>query len=184
MVTHCRSLLLIMALVFALANPAASQLGPAVIKPEYNSTVNPGEKITIEYEYQNMGTGDYVVKIDLWEDSGRRTLLQNVEPGKEIEGGNSTGVQISFNYSATYDWKVPKGLTHKVHDIDGNEVEESIPMFYLTVTTIANTEYWQNLSLSSRPVRLHYNAGALTLPASKLLLLALAVPVSLFYFAV
>ena len=184
MVTCCRSLFIIMALVFALANQTAAQLGPTVIKPEFNSTVTPGDKITIEYDYQNMGTGDYTVKIDLWSDSGRRDLLQNVVDGKKIEGGNSTGVQVAFNYSATYDWKVPKGLSHVVTNAEGNQVEESIPMFYLTVTTVANTEYWQNLSLSSRPIRLHYNAGALNLPASKLMLLALAIPVSLFYFVV
>ncbi|KAI9491594.1 hypothetical protein BDB00DRAFT_874157 [Zychaea mexicana] len=179
---QCPSLIFVVLLIFAtLAHHAYAQVGPDVKTPEFNATVTPGDRITIEYEYQNVGTGNYTVEIDLWEDSGKRYLLQNVCKDEPLAGGNSTGVQLNFTMSATYDWTVPGDLTHKVSNEEGEEVDEAVDMFFLTVTAVADTYFYEDLALTSRPVRLHYNAAALALP-NKLLLLALAVPVSLFYF--
>ncbi|KAI9278508.1 hypothetical protein BDA99DRAFT_492322 [Phascolomyces articulosus] len=159
---------------------ALAQVGPKVTSPEFNATVTPGDKITIAYEYQNVGTGNYTLEINLWKDMGRRNLLRNIVKDDPIEGGNSTGTQINFTLSATYDWKVPGDLTEKVQNDEGEEVDEAVDMFYLDVSTTAQTHFFENLELKSRPVRLHYNAGALTLP-NNLLLLALTA-FSLFYF--
>ena len=38
-----------------------AQVGPHISVPEYNATVTPGDHITIEYTYQNMGTGNYTL---------------------------------------------------------------------------------------------------------------------------
>ncbi|KAI7854730.1 hypothetical protein BDC45DRAFT_507970 [Circinella umbellata] len=180
MLSQYPSFIFAILLIVVSCHHAWAQVGPTVKTPEFNSTVTPGDHITIEYEYQNVGTGNYSLEINLWQDSGRRYLLQNVCKDHPIEGGNSTGVQINFTLSATYDWTVPGDLTHKVKNDEGEDVDEAVDMFYLDVTTVANTHFFESLNLKSRPVRLHYNAGALTLP-NNLLLIGLAA-ISLFYF--
>lgn len=60
--------LVITTLLFSLLVACVSaQVGPSIKTPEYNSTVTPGDHITIEYEYQNMGTGNYTLGKSLHE---------------------------------------------------------------------------------------------------------------------
>lgn len=62
------SSLVITTLLFSLLIACVSaQVGPSIKTPEYNSTVTPGDHITIEYEYQNMGTGNYTLGKSLHE---------------------------------------------------------------------------------------------------------------------
>lgn len=165
------SLVITTTLLFSLLIALVSaQVGPDIKTPEYNSTVTPGDDITIEYEYSNVGTGNYTVDISLWQDASATQLIQNVTTDHAVDGGNSTGVQLNFTYTASYDWTVPGGLTVKRTFDNGTEVEESPQLIYLTVTAVSDTSFFDDLRLRSRPVLLHYNAAALNAPNVMLLL--------------
>ena len=59
---YSRSSLVITTLLFSLLFACVSaQVGPAIKTPEYNATVTPGDDITIEFEYSNVGTGNYTL---------------------------------------------------------------------------------------------------------------------------
>ncbi|KAJ8663338.1 hypothetical protein O0I10_000577 [Lichtheimia ornata] len=148
----------------------SAQVGPDIKTPEYNATVTPGDHITIEYEYSNVGTGNYTVDLALWQDASATQLIQNVTTDHAVDGGNSTGVQLNFTYTASYDWTVPGGLTVKRTFDNGTEVEESPQLIYLTVTAVSETSFFDDLRLRSRPVLLHYNAATLNAPNVMLLL--------------
>ncbi|CAO3646544.1 unnamed protein product [Cunninghamella blakesleeana] len=136
----------IMMIFFILLLPSClAQLGPEIITPAVNDTVYPGRTTTIQFQYQNIGTGDYYVDIDLWQDPSAETLINNIVSNYKLPPGNSTGVNLAFKKNATYDWKPQRGLNFT---------------FYLTVTEKANTTISQNVKLRSFPIMLH-TAGAL-----------------------
>ncbi|CDS10161.1 hypothetical protein LRAMOSA02838 [Lichtheimia ramosa] len=166
------SYLLLIALTILSFQPAFAQVGPHITVPEYNATVTPGDHITIEYTYQNMGTGNYSIDVALWQDASATQLLQNVTTDHKIPGGNSTGFQLNFTYTGTYDWNVPGGLSVKRTFDNGTEIEEAPQLIYLTVTCDADTYFYDDLRLRSRPIMLHYNAAGIHLP--NVLLLALS----------
>ncbi|KAL9545222.1 hypothetical protein MBANPS3_007250 [Mucor bainieri] len=70
-----------------------AQLGPAILSPEQNATVPVGGKVDIVYRYQNMGTGNYSVDIQLWQDAAVTIPISNITIDHEIKGGNSSGVK-------------------------------------------------------------------------------------------
>lgn len=111
-----------------------------------------------------------ILDIALWQDASATQLIQNVTTDHPVEGGNSTGVQLNFTYTASYDWTVPGGLTIKQTFDNGTEVEKSPELIYLTVTAVSETSFFDDLRLRSRPVLLHYNAAALNAPNVILLL--------------
>ncbi|KAI7882046.1 hypothetical protein K492DRAFT_236262 [Lichtheimia hyalospora FSU 10163] len=168
---YSRLSLVITTLLFSLLIACVSaQVGPSIKTPEYNATVTPGDDITIEFEYSNVGTGNYTLDIALWQDASASQLIQNVTTDHELDGGNSTGVQLNFTYTGSYDWTVPGGLTIKRTFDNGTEVEESPQLIYLTVTAVSETSFFDDLRLRSRPVMLHYNAATLNAPNVMLLL--------------
>lgn len=126
-----------------------AQVGPQITSPEYNGTITPGETLSIQYNYQNMGNGNYTVDIAVWLDASATQLAANITTDHEIKSGNSTGVALNYTLSDSYDWNVPHGLNETV---------------YLTVTEKANTDYNMSLQLRSRPIMLHVNGGAVALP--------------------
>ncbi|CAO0789414.1 unnamed protein product [Mucor circinelloides] len=146
--------------VFALITACAAQLGTQINFPITNSTIEPGQKIDIAYGYQNMGNGSYVVDIDLWQDNTLTSLAKNIDHDVPVPAGNSTGTQLNFYLNSTYSWSVPHGLNKTV---------------YLTVTTKPKLSYSNvNLSMRSRAIVLHVNAGIMNLPMEKLGLAALS----------
>ncbi|KAI9469123.1 MAG: hypothetical protein EXX96DRAFT_590519 [Benjaminiella poitrasii] len=124
----------------------SAQLGTEINSPVTNSTIEPGEKVKIEYSYQNMGSGDYTVDIDLWQDQTLTTRSLSIASDVSVKSGNSTGTQLEFFMNATYDnWKVPRGLNKTV---------------YLTVTTKPTLSFSNvTMSMRSRAIILHVNAG-------------------------
>lgn len=159
-VTHLTFTLVI--LLGLLSQLVKAQLGPVVLSPEQNATVPAGGKVDIVYRYQNIGTGNYSVDIQLWQDAAVTIPISDVELGHEIKPGNSSGVHVSFLLNDTYTWKVPRGLNST---------------FWLTVTEKAQTAFYKNgVNLRSRPVMLHTSAASLmSSPASYVVLLALSV---------
>ncbi|KAI8987826.1 hypothetical protein BDF20DRAFT_291201 [Mycotypha africana] len=139
-----------------------AQLGTQINYPAFNDTIQPGQKIDIAYGYQNMGNGSYSVVIDLWQDNTLTTLAKNIAQDVDVPPGNSTGTHLQFYLNATYSWSVPHGLNKTV---------------YLTVTTKPKLSYSkEELSMRSRAVLLHVNAGIRQLPAIQpLVLLGLAI---------
>jgi hypothetical protein len=138
-----------------------AQLGPEILSPSQNGTVDAGKDVDIVYQYQNMGTGNYTIDVSLWQDAGVTSLIQNITTGESIPSGNSTGVQLSFMLNSTYTMKVPHGL---------NET------FWLTVTETAVTEgFPKGISLRSRPVMLHTSGASMFLPATQTILLAISI---------
>lgn len=154
----------IQALFFALFfYQCSAQLGTTIISPVQNATVNPGEKVDILYQYQNMGNGSYVIDVDLWQDNAAETLAKNIATNVSIASGTSAGTKLAFYYNATYTWTVPHGLNST---------------FYLTVTTKPKLVYNNaQLVMRSRPVVLHTSAGILNMPLHKLGLLAVSIGV-------
>ncbi|KAI9299537.1 hypothetical protein BJ944DRAFT_274152 [Cunninghamella echinulata] len=124
-----------------------AQLGPTIISPLSNDTVYPGQTTTIQFQYQNIGTGDYIIDIDLWQDPSGKELINNVVSNYKVPPGNSSGAYVAFKKNATFDWHVQHGLNFT---------------FYLTVTERSQTRISQNLTLRSFPLMLH-TAGALHL---------------------
>ncbi|KAI8380962.1 uncharacterized protein BYT42DRAFT_564785 [Radiomyces spectabilis] len=144
---------------------ATAQMGPEITNPKRNATINAGEKINIDFEYQNLGTGEYSVDISLWLDPSFETLLQNITTNHEIDSGNSTGVHLDMTQNATYEWKVPHGLNDTV---------------YLTVTEYVQTTAFKNLRVHSAPVMLHFSAGTIHLPTHHVGLLLLGLVIFVF----
>lgn len=138
-----------------------AQLGPVVLSPEQNATVPAGGKVDIVYRYQNIGTGNYSVNIQLWQDAAVTIPISDVAMNQTIKPGNSSGVQVSFLLNDTYTWKVPHGLNST---------------FWLTVTETAQTAFYKSgIDLRSRPVMLHTSAASLmSSPASYVVLLVLS----------
>ncbi|CAO3646953.1 unnamed protein product [Mucor hiemalis] len=157
----------IQALFFALFfYQCSAQLGTTILSPTQNSTVSPGQKVDILYQYQNMGNGTYVVDVNLWQDNAADTLAKNIATNVSVASGTSAGTKLAFYYNATYTWTVPHGLNST---------------FYLTVTTKPQLAYNSaQLVMRSRPVVLHTSAGILNMPFHKLGLLAVSVGVLFF----
>lgn len=152
-----------------------AQVGPEITNPPYNATVQAGDTVTINYEYQNMGTGNYTVDIAIWLDASATDLIQNITTNEPIAGGNSTGFQVNFTNTASYDWQVPHGLTFTNSSGD----KQTLDIFYLTVTTTANTHFFNDLQLRSRPILLHYSSAVIHTPAHGVLLFVLSIAVYL-----
>lgn len=162
--THYRRL--IQALFFALFfYQCSAQLGTAITYPISNDTVTPGQKIDIQYHYQNMGNGSYTVDVDLWQDNGVSILAKNIATDVSVPSGTSAGTKLDFSLNATYTWTVPKGLNETV---------------YLTVTTKPDLENKLAFTMRSRPIVLHINAGLMNMPIQKIGLLALSIGVLFF----
>ncbi|KAF1805265.1 hypothetical protein V8B55DRAFT_1493017 [Mucor lusitanicus] len=150
----------VLSAMFVLITACAAQLGTQINFPISNSTIEPGQKIDIAYGYQNMGNGSYVVDIDLWQDNTLTSLAKNIDKDVSVASGNSTGTQLNFYMNSTYSWSVPHGLNKTV---------------YLTVTTKSKLSYSNvDLSMRSRAIVLHVNAGIMNLPMEKLGLAALS----------
>lgn len=175
MIAHGAYTLCLSLLFLAIAiRGVVGQVGPSITNPPYNGTIKGGDTVKIEYSYENMGTGNYTVDIALWNDASATQLIQNVTTGQKLEGGNSTGSQLNFTEAATYEWHVPGDLTIK-EQVNGSEQDVQVDIFYLTVTTNIDTAFFTDLSLRSRPIMLHFNAGVLNLPSHTLLFLLLSV---------
>ncbi|KAL0144742.1 glycoside hydrolase superfamily [Mucor lusitanicus] len=146
---------------FGLLNVVRAQLGPAILSPEQNATVPVGGKVDIVYRYQNMGTGNYSVDIQLWQDAAVTIPISNITIDHEIKGGNSSGVKVNFLMNDTFTWSVPHGLNRT---------------FWLTVTEKAETAFYtKGISLRSRPVMLHPSSAIMNSPASYAILSTLAI---------
>lgn len=147
-----RKTLMICLALIALFQFAKAQLGPEIISPAQNETVEPGKKIDIVYQYQNMGVGNYTIDVQLWQDAAVSIPINDVVIDQPIASGNSSGVKVSFLLNSTYSWKVPHGLNDT---------------FWLTVTEGAQTAFYKKgVNLRSRPVMLHTSAANLmTKPA-------------------
>ncbi|CAO3610480.1 unnamed protein product [Mucor hiemalis] len=137
-----------------------AQLGPPILSPVQNATVPVGGNVDIVYQYQNMGTGNYSIDIQLWQDGAITELISNVTTNHEIKPGNSSGVKVMFTMNDTYTWKVPHGLNST---------------FWLTVTANSQTKFYpKGLAVRSRPVMLHPSAASLSRPSSIALLLVMS----------
>lgn len=154
-----------------------AQVGPDISNPPYNGTVTPGDHVEIDFQYQNVGTGNYTVDIAIWNDASATQLIQNITTNREVPSGNSTGVQLDFTYNSSYTWNVPGGLTY-TNPNNSSDVTP-VEIFYLTVTAVADTTYLQDIRLCSRPIMLHYNAAAGLAPLHIFGLVAIALPVLL-----
>lgn len=153
-------------LFFLFVTACSAQLGTQINSPAYNSTIKPGDKIDIQFGYQNMGSGIYTVDIDVWTDNTLRTLAKNVVENYSVPPGNSTGTQLAFYKNASYTWSVPHGFNETI---------------WLTVTTKPNLTYnAANYSMRSRAIKLNVNAGAINMPTHYWALLALSFTVLYF----
>ncbi|KAI9020031.1 hypothetical protein CLU79DRAFT_756817 [Phycomyces nitens] len=137
-------------LISLLISNVSAQLGPTIVYPEHNATINATQTLKIRYEYQNMGTGNYSVDIALWLDPKATQLIQNITTNEKIVPGNSTGIRLNFTLDGSYDWVVPRGLNETV---------------YLTVTETADTRILLPFRIQSSPVLLHFSAGLSALSA-------------------
>lgn len=154
---------LIQALFFALFfYQCSAQLGTEITYPLSNDTITPGQKLDILYHYQNMGNGSYTIDVDLWQDNAVSILAKNIATNVSVPSGTSVGTKIAFYLNSTYAWTVPKGLNETV---------------YLTITTKPQLESKLDLSMRSRPIVLHVNAGIINMPIQKLGLLAISIGV-------
>ncbi|RCH89497.1 hypothetical protein CU098_007936 [Rhizopus stolonifer] len=153
-----KSLLSLIALSYCLVY---AQLGPVVLSPAQNGTIPAGGKIDIVYQYQNIGTGNYSVDIQLWQDGAVSIPISDVAKNHEIKPGNSTGAKVNFYLNDTFTWNVPHGLNST---------------FWLTVTESAQTSFYKKgVSLRSRPVMLHTSAGSVvSSPVSIVVLLGIS----------
>ncbi|KAF7724275.1 hypothetical protein EC973_001176 [Apophysomyces ossiformis] len=147
-------------LVLAFASRyVAAQVGPNITSPVENATIVPGQDLKIEYEYQNLGTGNYMVDIALWLDPSATELLYTIVENYTVSPGNSEGVTLNFTNTASYTWKVPHNL------ITPNNTEGIV---YLNVRELTQTKFIPYISLRSFAIMLHVNAAASHLPASYL----------------
>ncbi|KAI9308906.1 hypothetical protein BJ944DRAFT_259401 [Cunninghamella echinulata] len=140
---------------------AQAQMGPTITSPPSNTTVAPGQKLNIEYQYPNMGEGDYKINIDLWEDASAKQHIANLASNVQLPPINNTGTKLSSNISASYEVTLPKELNFT---------------FYLTVNQVAQTKGMGALNASSFPLMLH-SAAMTHLPQSLPLLLTIALAV-------
>lgn len=139
--------LFICVVLLTLCQFVKAQLGPEITSPEQNATVEAGKSIDIVYQYQNIGTGNYSIDIQLWQDAAVTIPISDVVMGQAITAGNSSGVKVSFTLNSTYSWKVSHGLNST---------------FWLTVTESAKTPFYtKGVNLRSRPVMLHTSAANL-----------------------
>ncbi|KAI9365848.1 hypothetical protein BD770DRAFT_377375 [Pilaira anomala] len=153
-----KSLFILSAILLTFIQFVKAQLGPVISSPVQNATVDPGSKVEIIYEYQNLGPGNYSIDIQLWQDAAVTIPISDVVKDESVKEGNSTGVKVSFTLSSSYTWKVPHGLNDT---------------FWLTVTGHAQTPaYKKGVSLRSRPLMLHTSAANLVSnkPANMILL--------------
>lgn len=146
-----KTLVICLALL-ALCRCIKAQLGPEIISPAQNATVEPGKNIDIVYQYQNIGSGNYSIDVQLWQDAAVSIPIKDVVVDQPITSGNSSGVKISFTLNSTFTWKVPHGLNDT---------------FWLTITEDAETAFYkQGVNLRSRPLMLHTSAAnSMTKPA-------------------
>jgi hypothetical protein len=158
-------LLQIFLLLVAVFTLCSAQIGAQINSPVTNSTIEPGQKIDIQYGYENMGNGSYMVDIDLWQDSASSELARNIDTNVSVASGNSAGTKLDFYLNATYGWTVPRGLNSTV---------------YLTVTAKSRLASNLTLSMRSRSILLHVNSGLQNLPMHQWAFLALAVSVLAF----
>lgn len=106
------------------------------------------------------------MKIDLWQDNTASILDKNISTNVFVPSGTSAGASLAFYLNATYGWNVPHGLNETV---------------YLTVTTKPQLTYSSvDLSMRSRPIVLHVNAGIMNMHLHKLGLLALFIGILFF----
>ncbi|CEP10557.1 hypothetical protein [Parasitella parasitica] len=154
--------------IFCICQLAKAQLGPSILSPEQNATVPVGGKVDIIYRYQNMGTGNYSVDIQLWQDAAVTIPISNITIDHKIKSGNSSGVQVDFLLNDTYTWSVPHGLNRT---------------FWLTVTEKAETAFYtKGISMRSRPVMLHPSPATMNSPVSYAILFTLSIFTILFSF--
>ncbi|KAG1461329.1 hypothetical protein G6F56_005753 [Rhizopus delemar] len=143
--------------LFTLFYLCAAQLGAEIFKPESNDTISPGEKVNTQFQYNNMGVGQYTLDVNLWKDNGLNDLAYAVAHGIPLPSGNSTGTHVDFYMNSTYSWTVPHGLNETV---------------YLTVHTNI-TSSTSNLTLRSAPIMLHVNSALSLIPSNLLLVFIL-----------
>ncbi len=156
-----KNVLYLSVIVLILCQFVKAQLGPVIISPVQNATVPVNDKVDIVYQYQNVGTGNYTIDIQLWRDAAVTDLISNVTTNHPIKPGNSTGFKLDFRLNDTYTWSVPRGLNST---------------FWLTVTGNAQTAmHTKGLRLRSRPLMLHPSAASLSKPTSIALLFAMSV---------
>lgn len=148
-------------LLFLFIQVSLAQVGPKIISPEYNATIKAGDTVKIEYEYQNMGTGNYTADFQIYRDPSATDLDQNITTNHDIAPGNSTGTSLNYTLTDSYDWTVPDGLNETV---------------YLVVYEHAKTNFFST-DLRSRPIMLHVSAGWILKPANALALLLLSLGV-------
>ncbi|KAI9316027.1 hypothetical protein BX666DRAFT_1878619 [Dichotomocladium elegans] len=160
-------------LVSLLAVLVSAQLATNITNPPYNGTVKAGEKVTIKFEYGNVGTGNYTVDISLWNDALSTQLIRNITSDMAVEGGNSTGVQLNYTLPASYDWTVDGDLKYTTTFSNGSSVESTPEIIYLTVTTEARTAQMGTIHSRSRAIMLHYSAAAAITPSVAFVLLAI-----------
>ncbi|KAL0075903.1 hypothetical protein J3Q64DRAFT_1773249 [Phycomyces blakesleeanus] len=166
MKTSCFVFLVICSISLLMCSRVSAQLGPTIIFPEHNATINATQTLKIRYEYQNMGTGNYSVDIALWLDSSATQLIQNITTNEKIVSGNSTGVRLNFTLDGTYDWVVPRGLNETI---------------YLTVTEHADTKLLLPFTIQSSPVLLHFSAGISAFTAHSFTLTLVCLSIFLFF---
>jgi hypothetical protein len=156
---------LTIALVFALfVYQCSAQLGTTIYTPVSNDTVSPGQQVDTEFSYANIGTGNYSINVDLWQDAGATSLAQSIASNVTVQGGNSTGNQVAFTINSTYTWTVPEGLNETV---------------YLTVTTYPNSNFFKT-TMRSRPLLLHISGAIVNEPLQKWSLFALCFAIGLY----
>ncbi|ORX61410.1 hypothetical protein DM01DRAFT_1342406 [Hesseltinella vesiculosa] len=143
-----RSVSLIL-LTLAFLGLCLAQLGPDITSPANNATVDPGKKVTIDFQYQNLGTGTYTVDIALWQDARGESKIQDVVQGYSLPNADSSGVTVPFYYNGSYDWWVPHGMNFS---------------FYLSVTEHAYTQAAGNITVTSQYLMLHPSSAWSMLP--------------------
>ncbi|KAI9244237.1 hypothetical protein BY458DRAFT_529829 [Sporodiniella umbellata] len=138
--------------LFTLFYLCAAQLGAQIFKPHANDSISPGEKIDTEYQYDNVGPGEYTLSVNLWRDNAATDLAYAIAKDISIPSGNSTGTHLDFHLNSTYTWTVPRDLNDTV---------------YLTVHTRVASK--TNYTLRSAPVMLHVSSAFAVLPFKALL---------------
>jgi hypothetical protein len=159
------NILQILLLLATLLTLCSAQLGAEIHFPIANSTIEPGQKIEIQYSYNNMGNGTYTVDIDLWQDAGLTQLARNIDTNVSVHSGNSAGTKLEFRLNATYEWTVPRGLNSTV---------------FLSVKPKLRLDTNLDASMRARGIMLHVNAGLRNLPMHQWTFLVLAISVLTF----
>ncbi|KAI8069183.1 hypothetical protein BC940DRAFT_298085 [Gongronella butleri] len=155
---HIQSILAVLAVLLAVAQ---AQVGPTIFSPAENSTIAPNSNLNIDFQYQNLGAGNYTLDVSFWQDAAATQLIETVLTGHSLDSGSSSGTSIAFALNASVSVKTPGSL---------NET------FYMTLTEHASTQSNAGVTVQSMPRMLH--SGAMThLPTSlsALLLLGLLV---------